>query len=72
MIRSTRSLPQEEPTTKFNGADLRLLGDASMKLGMLHWQESPDIGTPENQIAILLIVVDKLNRLVSNLLLREL
>ncbi len=64
-----RSLPQEEPTTKFTTADMHLLGDLSIELGRLHWQN--EVGTWGNQVAILIQQQEKLNRLVASLLMRE-
>ena len=65
----TRTLPQEEAGTQFTNADLRILGDLSVSLGMLHWQN--DVGSWSNQVARLLLAQEKLNDLVALLLSRS-
>ena len=64
-----RQYPQEELTTKFTSADLRILGELSIALGTLHWQE--DVGGYNNQLAVLLKQQEKFNRLVANIFMRE-
>lgn len=66
-----RTLPQEELGTKFTRADLTLLGNLSINLGRLHWQNE-DVGDWENQVAILLKQQELLNDLVALILMREL
>ena len=67
----TRQLPQEEATTEFTTADLRTLGELSVKLGQLHWQ-TEEVGDWENQVAILLKQQTRLNDLVALILMRQL
>jgi hypothetical protein len=65
-----RTVPQENPETEFTVADLRMLGELSIALGRLHWQEDVDVWS--NQVAILVSQQEKLNHLVTNLLMRQL
>lgn len=57
---------------KFTKADFRELGDISIKLGMIYWQKSPELGTYEHEVAIIVKQQERLNRIVAQLLMREL
>ena len=68
-MKKVRSLSQEELSTKFSRAALRTLGELSIDLGRLHWQN--DVGIWENQVAILLLQQKKLTQLISDIVAQE-
>ena len=51
-------------------AETEKLGKISIELGKIYWQN--DVGSYSNQVAIILKQQERLNQIVSDLLLREL